>query len=332
MILRDWREADPAAMRACYERERQHWLDGLSWDTTWTWATVEQARFARGLPGFLAFDGAGRVQGWTFYVLDDGMLHIGGLVADSEAATRMLLDGVLHGSEHSGAEATACFVLDRAAGLPAALENHGFSVERFQYLSLALEPERDGFLLSPSADASAGPRRSAEREGGQPDDQVPVLDAWRDGDLEAVAALLQSSYSAEAGRHFAPNGNWERYTTGLVEQAGCGVFDMSLTRVARGDTGLQGAVLMTTVSPSTAHIAQLVVRPECRGRGLASHLLREAANRSARAGKTGLTLLVGEGNEPARRLYAAMGFTAKATFVAARRQHADDAARYVAAS
>ncbi len=28
MILRDWREADPAAVRDCYERERQHWLDG----------------------------------------------------------------------------------------------------------------------------------------------------------------------------------------------------------------------------------------------------------------------------------------------------------------
>jgi len=310
MILRDWREADPAAMRACYERERQHWLDGLSWDTTWTWATVEQARFARGLPGFLAIDSAGRVQGWTFYVLDDGMLHIGGLVAESEAAMRVLLDGVLHGSDQSGADATACFVLDRAAGLSAALEDHGFAVERFHYLSLPLQPGGDG---------------------AQPDDQVPVLDAWRDGDLETVAALLRSSYAPGAGRHFAPTGNWEKYATGLVEQAGCGVFDTSLTRIVRADAGLQGAVLVTTVSASTAHVAQLVVHPECRGRGLASRLVRDAANRSAIAGKTELTLLVGEGNDPARRLYAAMGFTAKATFVAARRQQAG-AARYVAAS
>ncbi len=312
MILRDWRDADPAAMHACYERERQHWLDGLSWDTTWTWATVEQARFARGLPGFLAIDGDGRVQGWTFYVLDDGMLHIGGLVADSEAAMRVLVDGVLHGSEQSGTDATACFVLDRAEGLCEALEGHGFVVERFHYLSLLLEPD------NVSAEASA-------------DAQVPVLEAWRDGDLEAVAALLQSSYAGEAGRHFAPTGNWEKYATGLVEQAGCGVFDTNLTRIVRAAAGLQGAVLVTTVSPSTAHIAQLVVHPAWRGRGLASRLLRDAANRSARAGKTELTLLVGEGNGPARRLYASMGFTEKATFVAARRQQAA-AARYVAAS
>jgi ribosomal protein S18 acetylase RimI-like enzyme len=311
MILRDWRDADPAAIRACYERERQHWLDGLSWDTTWTWATVEQARFARGLPGFLAIDAAGHVHGWTFYVIDDGIVHIGGLVADSDAATRALLDGVLHGSQQAGADATACFVLDRAAGLPAALQHHGFAVERFDYLSLAL---------------SGGLRQDPQDRADQ-----PVVDPWRDGDLERVAALLDASYGAEAGRHFAPNGNWEKYTTGLVRQAGCGVFDTSLTRIARGNTGLRGAVLVTTVSPSTAHIAQLAVHPDCRGRGLASCLVREAADRSAVAGKTEITLLVGEQNGAARRLYGSLGFTPKATFLAARREESH-AARFIAAS
>jgi ribosomal protein S18 acetylase RimI-like enzyme len=314
MNLRDWREADPAAVHACYERERQHWLDGLSWDTTWTWATVEQARFARGLPGFLAIDGAGRVEGWTFYVVDDGVLHIGGLVADSDAATRSMLDGVLHGSQQTGAEATACFVLDRAVGLVGALEHHGFAVERFLYLSLPLSVV--GAAFRRPGPAEAGPYE---------------CDAWRDGDLQQVAALLEASYAADAGRHFAPTGNWEKYTTGLVEQAGCGVFDTTLTQVVRGDAGLCGAVLVTTVSPLTAHIAQIAVHPDWRGRGLASYLLREAADRSAKAGKTELTLLVSEQNEPARRLYAAMGFTHKATFLAARREESRTA-RFVAAS
>jgi ribosomal protein S18 acetylase RimI-like enzyme len=322
MILCDWREADPAAVHACYERERQHWLDGLSWDTTWTWATVEQARFARGLPGFLAIDDAGRVEGWTFYVVDDGVLHIGGLVADSDAATRSLLDGVLHGRQQTGAEATACFVLERATGLGAALEQHGFAVERFHYLSLALDGSRG--LKPPRDEASADDLNSARTS-------ALACDAWRDGDLEQVATLLNASYQADAGRHFAPTGNWEKYTTGLVEQAGCGVFDTALTRVLRGDAGLRGAVLVTTVASATAHIAQIAVHPEWRGRGLASHLLRDAADRSAQAGKTGLTLLVSERNEPARRLYASLGFTQKATFLAARREESH-AARFFAAS
>jgi ribosomal protein S18 acetylase RimI-like enzyme len=322
MILRDWRDTDPAAVHACYERERQHWLDGLSWDTTWTWATVEQARFARGLPGFLALDGAGRVEGWTFYVVDDGVLHIGGLVAESGAATRSLLDGVLHGGQQTGASATACFVLDRAVGLAGALEEHGFGVERFLYLSLPLAETRG--LKHPHYEPSANDSSSAGAS-------ALACDAWRDGDLEQVAALLDASYETDAGRHFAPTGNWEKYTTGLVEQAGCGVFDTTLTRVVRGDAGLRGVILVTTVSPTTAHIAQIAVHPDWRGRGFASHLLREAAGRSARVGKTELTLLVSEQNEPARRLYASLGFTQKATFLAARREESH-AARFIAAS
>jgi ribosomal protein S18 acetylase RimI-like enzyme len=116
-----------------------------------------------------------------------------------------------------------------------------------------------------------------------------------------------------------------------VEQAGCGVFDTNLTRVVRGVRGVQGAVLVTSISPSAAHIAQLAVAPACRGRGVGTHLVHEAALRAATAGKRELTLLVGESNATARRLYAAMGFTQKATFLAARRQNVRQS-RYVAAS
>ena len=315
MILRDWRDADPAALRDCYERERQHWLAGLSWDTTWTWATVEQARHARSLPGFLAVDGAGQLRGWAFYVVDGGTLHIGGLVADSDAATRLLLEGILYGGEQRLAPVAACFVLDRARGLAVALADHGFIVEPFHYLSLPLSDgarHRDNGDLRPEVDD-------------------PPHAAWRDDDAEAMAALLRASYNDDAGRHFAPDGNWRRYVTGLVEQAGCGVFDSSLTRLVRGEAGLSGAALLTCVAPSTAHLAQLAVRPDSRGRGLASRLVREAVARAAAAGKTELTLLVGEQNRIARRLYAATGFTTRAMFLAARRE-GRGAARYVAAS
>jgi ribosomal protein S18 acetylase RimI-like enzyme len=305
MILRDWHDADPSALRECYEREQHHWLDALSWDTSWTWATVEQARFARGLPGLLAVDGQGRVAGWTFSVVDEGTLHIGGLVADSEAATRALLEGVLHGADDGGAEATACFLLDRAPGLAAALTEYGFAVEPFHYLTLDLR----GFPL-------------------RPDEQH--ADAWRDGDVAAVAALLEASYTRETGVHFAPAGNWEKYVTGLVEQAGCGVFDTSLTRLVRGAHALEAAVLVTTISPSAAHLAQLAVRPDCRGAGLGSHLVREAAARAAAAGKTQFTLLVGEQNQAARHLYASIGFVPAATFVAARRDRWQSSSRLAA--
>ncbi len=196
----------------------------------------------------------------------------------------------------------------------------GFEVEPFYYLSLPFR--------------AAGVQHQFDSGGVrlQPEDHpVPAPDTWRDGDLEAVAALFEASYTRDAGLHFAPAGNWEKYVTGLVEQAGCGVFDTSLTRLARGDDGLHGAVLVTSVSPTTAHLAQVAVRPDCRSRGLASRLVRDAAACAAAAGKKELTLLVGERNESARRLYAAMGFGRRATFIAARRERWQ-ASRFIAAS
>ena len=47
MILRDWRTADPALLRSCYNLEERSWRDDLGWDTAWTWTTIEQARVGR---------------------------------------------------------------------------------------------------------------------------------------------------------------------------------------------------------------------------------------------------------------------------------------------
>ena len=91
MILRDWRDADSRLLRSCYEREQRSWQIDLGWDTTWTWATVEHARVSLGLPGLLALDDDGTVQGWAFSMKDGATLHIGGLVASSQPATTALL-------------------------------------------------------------------------------------------------------------------------------------------------------------------------------------------------------------------------------------------------
>jgi ribosomal protein S18 acetylase RimI-like enzyme len=292
MMLRDWRAADAATVRACYDREQAHWRDALSWDTAWTWETIEQARTASGLPGFLAVDATGRVRGWTFFVVEDGRLDIGGLVADDEAATAALVDGAMVTAEEIGTEQVACFILDRAPGLATAFRERGFDIERFDYLSLPL----------------------ADRP--QPKPGLPP-DAWRQDDLPAADDLLAAAYTPEAARHFAPDGDWRRYVSGLISQAGCGTFDPALTRVVRGATQLDGLIVVTRLGPATAHVAQVAVHPERRGRGMARALVATAAAAAAAAGNIEMTLLVGERNTPARRLYSSMGFVPRASFVAA---------------
>jgi ribosomal protein S18 acetylase RimI-like enzyme len=297
MILRDWRDADPALLRACYERERQSWQDDLGWDTTWTWATVERARVGWGLPGLMAWDDAGTLQGWAFSMTDGATLHIGGLVASSPAVTSALLDRLLDGS--AAPAGSACFIRHRAPGLLEALASRGFEIERFLYL---LRP-----LTSADARTGAG--------------FCGLATAWNDRDFMAAAGLLQACYSPDAGRHFAPSGTigeWAKYLSGVVQQAGCGLIDRDTTRVQRRAGALHALALVTSIHPETSHLAQLVVHPDARGCGVATRLIREALACAARAGRTAMTLLVGERNESARRLYASLGFRERATFVAAR--------------
>lgn len=298
MILRDWRDAQPDLLRACYARELRHWRTALAWDTEWTWATVERARTDAGLPGFLACDPAGDVRGWAFHTTLDDTVHLGGLVADTPHATDALLDGVLDAAVAQRASAAACFILDRAAGLGDALASRGFAVEPYAYLSRRLET---------TTDVARAPAFG---------------EAWRDDDIAGAARLLQAAYTVEDGRHFAPHGRraeWVRYAAGLAQQAGCGVMSRSLTRVLRDEAGLRALALVTTVAERTAHLAQVAVRPEQRGQGIASALIADAMHAAAAEGMREMTLLVGATNAPARRLYAALGFTNRATFIAARR-------------
>ena len=295
MILRDWRGADPALLRSCYEREQHSWQDDLGWDTTWTWATVEQARVSWGLPGLLAFDDAGTLQGWAFSMKEGAALHIGGLVASSPAVTTALLDRLVGGS----AAPVACFIRHRAPGLIDALAARGFEIERFLYLSRPLAADDAQRVAGFSSPATA----------------------WHDRDFAGAANLLQASYAGDAGRHFASSGTigeWAKYLSGVIQQAGCGPIDRDATRVQRDSGALQALALVTSIHPQTAHLAQLVVHPDSRGCGVGTRLIREALACAARSGRTAMTLLVGEHNDSARRLYDSLGFTELATFVAAR--------------
>jgi ribosomal-protein-alanine N-acetyltransferase len=105
----------------------------------------------------------------------------------------------------------------------------------------------------------------------------------------------------------------------MVEQTACGVFDPFITQVVRDKRGMRALAFITRIGPRTAHLAQFAVHPEERSRGLASRLLQDTMQIAAAAGCDAMTLLVGETNQPARRLYERRGFAARATFVAARR-------------
>jgi ribosomal protein S18 acetylase RimI-like enzyme len=294
MKLRDWRDADPAMLRACYDAERHYWNATLAWDTTATWLAVEQARVTWGLPGLIVIGDDGRPDGWAFYLPDGDVLSIGGMTAASPDVTALMLDAILEASRAQHAAAVSCFLPESAAGLGTALRERGFTLDPYLYLARPL-----------AAAATAALRG----------------DDWSPADLPAAAALLRAAYPDDSGVHFAPHGThaeWLRYVTNLVEQTGCGALQPSLTRVARDGRRMQALALITSLGPRTAHLAQLAVDPGCRRQGLAAALVSEGMARAGECGFEQITLLVAESNVAAAALYRDLGFTPRAAFVAAR--------------
>ncbi len=332
MIVQDWRDAAPGYVQPLYEREQHHWLDAFSWDTRARWSEVEQARLTGTLPGLIAFDRTGRVQGWSFHLTGAGVVHIDTLVASSPAATAVLLNGVLEAA--GDAEAVSCFIPTRAPLLADALERRGFAVEPYLYLvrdntdaiSDAVRP------LDPSPDLSADlSRRSGEEakaEARSAKAESVIVDQWQESDLRSAATLLRTAYGGVSSQHFAPGdtlAEWEQYARNLVQ--GNETFDRGTTCVARRrEDSLAGLLLVSRIAGDTAHIAQLALAPSARGQGLAARLLDESCRRARAAGVTRMTLLVGASNHAARSLYKSRNFSERAMFIAARRVGTRDTA------
>ncbi len=294
---RDWHQLPPADLIPWYEREQQQWRQAFSWETDANWRVVEAARLAGTLPGLVAYE-AGTAVGWAFYLVHRGTLQIGALSAVSRTATHALCTTILDSPEAAATESAMAFVPDATPGLEAALRASGFGVQWFPYLTRTLTPRSKG----------AG--------------SFTALEVDR---LGAVAHVLSRAYpGADRRRPFAPTGTldeWREYVARLVSGTGCGAWVPACSVVASqsGTDRIGGLVLTTAIAPGTAHVVQVAVDPECQGRGLGRRMLDEALSRLGAAGFDRVSLLVAEGNGPARRLYASLGFRPAGRFACATR-------------
>lgn len=296
----DWRDADPAALAPLFTRERERWMAGLRWETSDAWSEVEQARTTWGLPGFVAVDGTGTIQGISFHLPTATRLELGGLFGESPEAAHALVRATIAAAGEAGVDEVSCFLYESRPLVADALGASGFLVEPFPY------------LVRPLTAGLGEPRRL---------DALVRVREWSPDDVEPLAALFASAYDPMSARRFTtsptPDG-WAHYVSNLVGQTACGLLDPSATRMAWDGDRLVGAVIVTTIGPRTAHVAQVAVHPDWRGRGIARALVADGCLRSA-AGADRITLLVGSGNSAARALYASMGFEPHARFLAATR-------------
>lgn len=302
MIVRDWRFVPAGALAPVFERERRRWITSLGWDPAEAWGHVEQARTTWGLPGLVALDEHSRIIGSVFYLQLDNRIELGGITADDPAVTCVLLNGVLDAARRAGVEEMSCFAYEGAPGLSLELLRREFTLEPHLYLwrSLTNDDRRVG--------------------------RTPDVREWHPDDVARVASLLHDAYDPQASRHFTPahtEAGWGRYVRNLVEQTACGALNAVASRIVERRGRIEAALIVTAVSPTTAHVAQLAVHPEARGRGLAPELLEDAMAIAARQGYEAVSLLVSAANRPARLVYERAGFHDRAAFIAARRPLAE---------
>ncbi len=297
--LVDWRTLPASVLAPAWRAESARWRDELCWDIGPTMTLLEPARVLGRVPGYAAIDERGALAGWICFVLQRQALQIAMLAAVSPEATALLLDAVASSAAAGQADLHAICVPDFAAGLPAALGDRGFDVVRYRYLAW----EADG--ASAPSHPSAAPLR-----------------LWRGGDALPFARLCARAYAGSSVlRPFAPHDRWEEWTDyvdGLIAGPGCGRLLPDASFVSSTPDGrLDGAVVTTDLGAGAAHLAQVVVDPPARRRGLAAALVARALEAATAAGAARVTLLVAETNTPAVALYERMGFVDRAAFVVA---------------
>jgi len=138
MILRDWCDLPGETLAPVYEAERRRWQQMLQWDSAASSLEVEHARVTWGLPGFVALDQKGRIRGMAYYLIEHDRIDIGGVIAEEEAATDVLLDGIITVADALDLGTVRTLTLDAAVALKSALRLRGFDVEPHLYLSRSL--------------------------------------------------------------------------------------------------------------------------------------------------------------------------------------------------
>jgi GNAT superfamily N-acetyltransferase len=133
----------------------------------------------------------------------------------------------------------------------------------------------------------------------------------RSVDVQAMVELLGTLFAQE--RDFAPSaGRQRRALELLLAQPALG----RLFVLSQGSTILGMVSLLFTISTAeggkAAWLEDLVVRPDQRGRGFGTRLLRAAVDWARKEGLTRITLLTDASNVRARRLYLRQGFASSA--------------------
>jgi ribosomal protein S18 acetylase RimI-like enzyme len=300
----DLRHFSARQLRPLLEREAQLWRERLRWDYRSSTELLLQYLESRILHGFVALD-QGRVCGYTFCVYEGHKAVIGDAFATGHRTmsdadtTRVLLVHVLEMLRHSPG-------VDR-------VESQLLLFNAGEFSDVFAGP---GFTLYPRLFLECG-LHGLPAAGVPPDLE---LSPWIAHDYQAAGELIYECYIGHADakindQYRSLHGSL-RFLHNIVRFPGCGIFEANFSWMLRDrrSRALVGMVLCSRVAPDVAHVTQLCIAKEYRGRGLGRLLLARSAETLLRSGYEAISLTVTEANAPAVRLYERFGFSLKHRF------------------
>ncbi|HUY80474.1 MAG TPA: GNAT family N-acetyltransferase [Acidobacteriaceae bacterium] len=294
----DLRHFSAANLRPLLDAESRVWSQRLEWDYRPSAKLLLQYLDSRVLPGYVAVEN-GRIAGYIFCVYEDHKAVIGDVFAllpqnadttttDIESRLLQNLFELLQNSP--GIDRIESQLLLHPHGqLSGVFTTAGFSVHERLFM------RRDLLTRVPPVAVS-----------GYPDLE---LRPWREDDFNAAAKLISAAYSGHLDSRI---NDQYRSTTGslrflhnIVRFPGCGYFNAASSRILlrRSTKECIGLILCSRVREDVAHITQLCVAREARGRGLGGLLIEESALSLKAEGFRTLTLTVTAANESAASLY-----------------------------
>ncbi len=296
--LVDLREISAAAIEPILAEQSAHWRDHFRWDFAPARDIILRYVRMRNLYGYALFSCDSPV-GYSYFIHEANKALLGESFVSashrSEPAERHLLTQTLRA----------------AAVFPGVRRIEG------QLLALGFDPAGDSiygrklavyarnFMLADDLDAiSSVPEDGASFEFRQ----------WTDRDLEPAAELIRRAYDGHVDSfindQYRTSTGARRFLYNSTQHPGCGIFFRQGARAAfdRLTGEMAGLCLGSLVQSRVAHVTQLCVGPNYRGRGLGRQLLSRASKEYRRHGCNAASLTVTASNEGAIRLYKSMGF------------------------
>lgn len=302
VILAALNELTPAQLEPALREASEAWLRRLHWDFRATAELIRSYVAMRALDGLALIAGA-ELAGYCYWVHEGEKTLLGDLFVRERwrgaAIENLLLAGVIEGLRQSrlpgfGARRIEAQLMQLATRASALLPE-GPRPRAFPRL----------FMLRPWTGLAAPALRGAW-EGLR---FTPWSMPFQPAAARLIAEVYAGHVDSEINDQYRSVEGSGRFLQNIIQYPGCGIFLPAASWLAHDRTGaVAGLSLSTRVADDTGHIAQLCVRAEWRGSGLAHELLRRSLDCLQSAGLRETTLTVTEQNSRAVSLYEKMSF------------------------